>query len=119
MSRDLIVLIVAIGLGIAVVALGLRRNLSETTRSNLPRFGGPPEGATQMVGLFERGKTLSPKLARWLAALYLLMGIGNAVPAVFSADDRLMHVAGVAVFAFCAVALLLGKWPYSTRAPAS
>lgn len=119
MSRDLIVLIVAIGLVIAVVVLGSRRNLSETTRSNLPRFGGAPEGATQMVGPFERGKPLSPKLARWLALLYLLMGVGNAVDAVSSSDDRLMHVVAAAVFTLGAVALFLRKWPYSAGAPDS
>lgn len=93
MSRDLIVLIVAIGLVIAVVVLGLRRNLSEITRSNLPRFGSPPEQATVMVGPFERGRPMSPTLARCLAALYLLMGLGNAIDAVASSDGRLMHVA--------------------------
>lgn len=119
MSSDLIALIVAIGLGIAVVAVGLRRDLSETTRSGLPRFGKAPEQATEMIGPFERGRPLSPKLARWLALPYLLMGVGNAVDAVSSSDDRLMHVVAAAVFALGAVALFLRKWPYSTRAPAS
>jgi hypothetical protein len=116
MSRDLIVLIVTIGLGIVIVLLGLRRNLSETTRSGLPRFGEAPEQVTEMVGPseHERGrKPLSPKQARWLASLYLLMGLGNAVDAVLSSDGRLIHVATAALFTLCAVALFLRKWPYS------
>lgn len=119
MSSDLIALTVAIGLGIAVVVLGLRRNLSETTRSGLPRFGGPPEQATVMVGPFERGRPMSPRLARWLAALYLLMGLGNAVDAASSSDGRLMHVAAAAAFTVGAVVLFLRNQPHSAGAPAS
>lgn len=37
----------------AVVVLGLRRNLSETTRNGLPRFGGGPERAPATLGLYE------------------------------------------------------------------
>lgn len=66
MSSDLIALAVAITLGIAVVVLGLRRNLSDTTRNGLPPFGGASEGATVMLGLYEgeerRRRPLSPVL---------------------------------------------------------
>jgi hypothetical protein len=51
MSSDLIAWVVAITLAIAVVVLGLRRNLSETTRNGLPRFGGDSEQATATLRL--------------------------------------------------------------------
>jgi hypothetical protein len=117
MSTDVIALIIALGLGIAVVVLGLRRDLSETTRNGLPRFGEAPEQATAAVGPSEGGqerKPLSPKQARGLAALYLLIGLGNAVDAVLSSDGRAVHVVLPAGFTLCAVLLLIRRLPFSS-----
>jgi hypothetical protein len=113
MSNQLIALIVALGLGTVVVVVGLRRDLSPTTRSNLPRFGEDSEPATTTVGPWEgerRGKPLSPRQARWLASLYLLMGVFDAARVVLSPDDRLLHAGGAAVFTVGAVLLWLRKW---------
>ena len=120
MSTELIAWVVAIGLGTVVVVVGLRRDLSETTRSNLPRFGEGSESATATVGLWEgerRGnprRPLSPRQARWLASVYLLIGAFNAARVVLSPDDRLLHAATAALFTLGAVLLWLRKWPYSS-----
>lgn len=118
MSTDLIALIVAIGLGIVVVVVGLRRDLSEVTRSNLPRFGDDSESTTATVGLWEgeqRGRSpLSPRQARWFASLYLLGGVINAASLVLSPNDRLLHAAAAAAFTLAAVRLWQRKWPYSS-----
>lgn len=109
MSSDLIALVVAIGLGTVVVVVGMRRDLSETTRSNLPRFGEDSEPATAAVGLWEgeqRGRPASPRQTRWFAVPYLLLALGNAADAVLSADDRLLHAAAAATFALGAAVLL-------------
>jgi hypothetical protein len=110
MSSDLIALAIALTFGVAVVVLGFRRNLSETTRNGLPRFGGDPEGATPTLGLYEgeerRRRPLSPWQRHWLVSFYLLMALGYGAFAVLSADDRL-HDAGFAgLFALGAVFLL-------------
>jgi hypothetical protein len=110
MSSDLIAWVVAITFGIAVVVVGLRRNLSETTRNGLPRFGGDPERATPTLGLYEgeerRRRPLSPRQRRWLVSFYLLIALTYATFAVLSADSRL-HDAGIAgLFALGAVFLL-------------
>lgn len=122
MSTDVITLIIALGLGIAVVVLGLRRNLSETTRDGLPRFGEASDETPEALGPSEGGqgrKPLSPKQARWLAALYLLIAISNAVDAVLSSDDRVIHAVAAALFAFCAVLLLVRKLPFTSWTPTS
>jgi hypothetical protein len=117
MSSDLIAWVVAITLGIAVVVLGLRRNLSDTTRNGLPRFGGDPERATATLGLYEgeerRRRPLSPGQRRWIVWGYLLMSLGNAALALLAADDRLFHAIIAALFVLLAVAFLLKKWPPS------
>jgi len=110
MSSDLIALVVALTLGATVVGLGLRRNLSETTRNGLPRFGGDPDGAAPTLGLYEgeerRRRPLSPRQRRWLVSFYVLMALTYAAFAVLSADDRL-HDAGMAgLLALGAVFLL-------------
>jgi hypothetical protein len=116
MSSDLVALVVALTLGTAVVILGLRRNLSETTRNGLPRFGGDPERVTGVLGLYEGGerrrRPLSPRQRRWLALLYLLMALTDAASAVLSADDRLVHASTAGLFALGAVFLL---WQGSSR----
>lgn len=117
MSTDLIALVVAIGLGTVVVVVGLRRDLSETTRSNLPRFGNDAESTTATVRLWEgerRGRPLSPRQARWLASLYLLLGLFNAARLVLSPGDKLFHLAAAVAFTLGAVLLWLRKWPYSS-----
>jgi hypothetical protein len=116
MSNQLIAWVVAGGLGVAVIVVGLRRDLSETTRSSLPRFGEDSESTTATVGLWEgerRGKPLSPRQARWLASVYLLLGLFNAALTVLSPDDRLLHAAAAAGFTFSGVLLWRRKWPYS------
>lgn len=110
MSSDLIAWVVAITLGIAVVVLGLRRNLSETTRNGLPRFGGDPERETPTLGLYEgeerRRRPLSRRQRRWLVSFYLLIALIYAAFAVLSADDRLRHASTAGLFALVAVFLL-------------
>jgi hypothetical protein len=95
MSSDLIAWVVALALGIAVVALGLRRNLSDTIRNGLPRFGGDPERATATLGLYEgegrRRRPLSPRQRRWMIGVYLLMSLSFAAFAALSAHDRLFN----------------------------
>lgn len=107
MGSDLIALAVAVMLGIAVVVLGLRRNLSETTRNGLPRFGGDHERATATLGLYEgeerRPLPLSPRQRRWLVSLYLLMALTEAAFAVLSENNRLLHASTAGLFALGAV----------------
>ncbi len=110
MSSDLIALVVAVTLGIAVVVLGLRRNLSETTRNGLPRYGGSTERATATLGLYEGGerrrRPLSPRQRRWLVAFYLLIALTDVAAAVFSANDRLLHESTAGLWTLGAVFLL-------------
>ena len=107
MSSDLIAWVVAITFGIAVVVLGLRRNLSEITRNGLPRFGGDPERATPTLGLYEgeerRRRPLSPRQRRWLVSFYLLIALTYGAFAVLSADDRLHDASIAGLFALGAV----------------
>jgi hypothetical protein len=110
LSGDLIALAVALALGIAVVVVGLRRDLSETTRNGLPRFGEDHERATPALGLYEgeerRRRPLSPRQRRWLGSFYLLMALTYAAFAVLSADDRLLDASTAALFALGAAFLL-------------
>lgn len=110
MSSDLIAWIVALTLGIAVVVLGLRRNLSETTRNGLPRFGGDRERATPTLGLYEgaerRRRPLTPRQRRRLVLFYLLFSLTYAAFAVFSADDRLRDASMAGLWTLGAVFLL-------------
>lgn len=100
-------LVVALTLGIAVVVLGLRRNISETTRNGLPRFGGDPERAPPTLGLYEgeerRRPPLSPRQRRRLVSFYLLMALTYAVLAVLSEDSRLLDASLAGLFALGAV----------------
>ena len=106
MDSDLIPWVVAISLGSAVVVLGLRRNLSETTRNGLPRFEGGPERATATLGLYageeRRQRPLSPRQRRWLVACYLLIALFNAASAALSADDRLLDASSAGAWALLA-----------------
>jgi len=107
MSSGLIAWVVASTLGIAVVVLGLRRNLSETTRNGLPRFGEDPERTTATLGLYEgeerRRRPLSPRQRRWLVSFYLLIALTYAAFAVLSADDRLHDASIAGLFALGAL----------------
>lgn len=117
MSSDLVAWIVAITLGIAVVVLGLRRNLSDTTRNELPRFGGEPE-RTATLGLYEGGerrrRPLSPRQRRWMIGSYLLMSLTWAAFAVLSAHDRLFNAILAAGLALNAAVLWLKRSPSSS-----
>jgi hypothetical protein len=120
MSSDLIAWIVGITLGIAVVCLGLRRNLADVTRSWLPRFGENPELTTATLGLFDGGqgrRQLSPRERRFGIWFYSMLSVCNAALAVLSADSRLLHVSSAALFAIGAV-IFLKRSPSSARARA-
>ncbi len=123
MSSDLIALIVAIALGLAVVVLGLRRNLSDTTRSGLPRFETDPEGATPNLGLYagegKHSRPPSPRHMRWLVLLYLPLGLTFAAYAVLSAHDRLLHASLAGLYALTVVILLRRASSQPADGPAS
>jgi hypothetical protein len=123
MSSDLIAWVVAITLGIAVVVLGLRRNLSETTRNGLPRFGGGSERGTATLGLYEgeerRRRPLSPRQRRWMIWFYLLMSLTFAAFAVLSAHDRLFNAILAATFALNAAVFWLKRSTSSLDGSAS
>jgi hypothetical protein len=116
MSSDLIAWIVAIGLGIAVVALGLRRNLGETTRNWLPRSEGVSEqetGALGPSGDGQRRRPLSPRQRQWMSGGFLLLGLAYAVMAMLWANDRLIHAVFAVLWVIVAVAYFRGKLPLS------
>jgi hypothetical protein len=123
MGSDLIAWVVAITLGIAVVVVGLRRNLSETTLNGLPRVGGDPERATATLGLYEGGerrrRPLSPRQRRWMIWAYLLMSLTFAAFAVLSAHDRLFNAVLAATFALNAAVFWLKRSPSSLDGSAS
>jgi hypothetical protein len=118
MSSDLIAWIVAITLGLAVVVLGLRRDLGEVTRNWLPRFGEASAPGTATPGPSDGGqkrRQLSPRQRRFAICAYLLFGLCYAVLAILSADSRLLHVSSAAIWATGAVVLLLKgdrRWSY-------
>lgn len=116
MSRDLVALMGALALGTVVVILGLRRNLSETTRDWLPQFGGDSERPPATVGLYEGGERprqpTSPRQRRWMASFYLLLALPNLAFAILSADGRLFHAGLAGLWVLSAALLLLRKWPY-------
>jgi hypothetical protein len=112
MSNGLLAWVVAVTLGLAVIVLGLRRNLADVTRSWLPRFGDAPEPATPPQGFFDGGqerRQISPRQRRIAIWSYLLFSLWNAALALLSADDRLLHAASAALFAVGAVVFLLRK----------
>jgi hypothetical protein len=117
MSGDLIALVVAFTLGTAVVILGLRRNLSETTRNGPPRLGGVSERVTPTLGLYEGGerrrRPLSPRQRWWMIWTYLLMSLSFAAMAVLLAHDRLFNAIFATTFALNAAVLWLKRSPSS------
>lgn len=118
MSSDLIAWIVAIGLGIAVVVVGLRRNLGETTSNWLPRFERAAEQETGALGPSGDGqgrRPLSPRQRRWMSGGALLFGLVYAVMASLEANDRLIHAVLAALWMIVAVAYFQGKLPLSAN----
>lgn len=117
MSSDLIALVFALALGVGVVIVGLRRNLSETTRNGLPRVGGRPESATATLGLYEgeetRRRQLSPRERRWVIWAYPLVSLTYAASAVLWADDPWLNAILAAAFALNAAVFWLNRWRYS------
>jgi hypothetical protein len=117
MSSDLVALTIALTLGLAVVILGLRRNLSEATRNGLPRIEGDSERTTPTLGLYEGGerprRPISPRQRRWTIWAYLLISLSFAALAVLSAQDRLFHALFAAGFALNAVVWWLKGAPSS------
>jgi len=116
MSSDLIAWIVAFGLGIAVVALGLRRNLGEATRNWLPRSKGASQQETGALGQSGDGqgrRPLSPRQRRWMSGGFLLLGLAYAGMAMLWANDRLIHAVFAALWMIIAVAYFRGKLPLS------
>lgn len=111
MGSDLIALVVAITLGLVVVGLGLRRNLSDVTRSWLPQFGDAPK-STGPLGSFDGGqgrRQISPRQRRLSIWLYLLISVGYAASSVVSAESRLWHASMAALFAIGALVFWLRK----------
>ena len=89
MNSDLIAGVVAVVLGVAVVVLGLRRDLSETTRSGIRQLEADPDKSTATLGLFQgeerpRRRRPSARERRWIIAFYLLFGLCFAAFAVVS-----------------------------------
>jgi hypothetical protein len=117
MGSDLVAWVVAIGLGVSVVGLGLRRNLGDATRSWLPRFGEASEqvAATPAPSTEGQGsRELSPRQRRWVIRGYLLFSLCYAAVAVLSTDDRLANAIFAALFALSAVVLLRRRSPSSS-----
>jgi predicted transporter len=115
MSSDLIAWVVGITLGIAVVGLGLRRNLGDLTRSWLPRFGEGSEPATATPGLFDGGqgrRELSPRQRQFVFWAYLLISVSNAAHAILSADGRLLHAISAVLWLGAGV-FVLKRFPAS------
>ncbi len=118
MSSDLIAWIVAIGLGITVVVLGLRRNLGETTRDWLPRSEGASDQETRAPGPSgddQRRRPLSPRQRRWMSGGFLLLGLAYAVMAMLWVNDRLIHAVFATLWVIIAMAYFQGKLPLSVN----
>jgi hypothetical protein len=112
MSSDLIAGVVAIAFGVVVVGMGLRRNLSDVTRSSLPRYVRDPEATTIATELYddaERRNQLSPLTRKLNIGLYLFMGLAYATFAALGTRERLMHVGLAALFAVAALMFFLRR----------
>jgi hypothetical protein len=115
MGNDLIAWIVATTLVVAVVGLGWRRNLGETTRNWLPRFERASEQATVTPAPSAGGqgrRPLSPRQRRWMIWAYLLMSLTFATVAVLSAHHRLSNAILAGLFGLN-IAVLWLKRPSS------
>lgn len=109
---DLIAGVIGISLGIAVVILGLRRNLSDVTRSWLPRYGEALGKRAMVPDFFDSGqgrRQLSPLTRKLNIWLYLFMSLAYAAFAVLGVHERLMHVSMAVLFAVAAVTFMLRR----------
>lgn len=117
-GRELIAWLVASTLAVVVIGVGLRRNLSETTRRWLPRFGARP---TARLGLYEgeerRRHPLSARETRRLAYAYLVLGVFNMALAVLGGDLELLYAAFGAGWVLIAVRFLKKSARPSGRPP--
>ena len=95
MSSDLIAWVVALTLGIVVVVLGLRRNLSEITRNGLPRFERAPAQATAMLP--PGGGESDSRLRHSEALAHCVLALVQAASAALSSQDRLLHAGTAAL----------------------
>lgn len=111
MSSDLIAGVVALALGVVVVGVGLRRNLSEVTRSSLPRYERDPEATAIATELYagERRNQLSPMTRKFGICFYLLISLSSATFAVLGGRDRPMHVLMAATAAVGVVGFVLRR----------
>ena len=117
MSNDLIALIVAVVLAVAVVGLGWRRDLAATTRGWLPRFGEEQVAVAVAPSADGRRRLQpSPQERRWVIGGYVVFSLLNATMAVFWADDRLPHTLLAGGFALVAV-IWLRRSPPDGPAP--
>jgi hypothetical protein len=122
MGSDLVAWVVAITLGIAVVVLGLRRELADTTRSWLPRPGEDSEREVATLRSFDgerRPRQLTLRQKRWMAGGFLLLGLAYAVMALVWAENRSIHAVFAALWAIVAVGYFLGRLPLSVDRSAS
>jgi hypothetical protein len=112
MSSDLIAGVIAIALGAVVVGLGLRRKLSDVTRSGLPQYKRDPEAVSIATELYTgppRRSQLSPRMRRAGICLYLFMFLGWAALAAFGAQERPAHVILATLSAGTAVGFFLRR----------
>jgi hypothetical protein len=110
MDSDLIAWVVAIALGVAVVGLGLRRNLSDLTRGWLPRHrevSEAPVVATEFSNSGHRHRQLSPGQRKFGIWFYLLLSLCNAAMAILWTHDRVLHATSAVLFAIGAVVFML------------
>lgn len=84
MSSNLIAGVIGIALGAVVVGVGLRRNLSDVTRTGLPRYKRDPEATTIATERYagERRNQLSPLRRKLSIGFYLLISLTYATFAV-------------------------------------
>jgi hypothetical protein len=123
MSSGLLVLAFALALGAAVVVVGLRRNLSETTRNGLPRFEGEDDRPTVTPGLYEGverpRRPPSRRQWRWFVLFYVLWAFSTVAIAIFSSHDRSSHEIDAAIFMVGVVVLVLRRPRDSPEGPTS
>jgi hypothetical protein len=123
MSSDLVALAVAAALGAVVVVVGLRRNLSETTRNGLRQSRELQEQATVTLGLYQGEerprRPLSPRQQRWAALGYLVFALSWAAIAAVSAHERLAHLVFAVAWAICALVILRRGFLNRSGGPAS
>ena len=114
MSSDLLAIAVGGLLGAVVVVLGLRRKLSDVTRSGLPLYERDSEATSIATERYtgERGNQLSPRMRKLSIGLYLLLSLGYATLAVLEGRDRSIHV-------LMAVTAAIGVVVFTLRRPSS